>query len=231
LFTQFSEDKNIAKVLYQVARKATDANDAGDLYQYIVENHAEEDIALLAAANIGNILMRAGELDAAQETLDQLLTDFAGHPILPKAVAVMGDGYYTLALELQRQGFNAVAEWFFRKAITECQRVVTQLPETPYTTAECCYFGAFCHSRLGEYAEAIERYQTVVDNWPDYERAWSALFRVGRCYREMGQAGLMPKSQADSLTGAVYQQLLEEYPDCKMAGYAGRWLRRHHHEI
>lgn len=227
LFDNFSDNKHIAKVAYQIARKTKDDEKAGVLYQYVVDNHPDSDIAILSLANIGNIYIRLGDFNDAQVILDNLLIDFSDHPILPKAVSVMGDGYYSEALRMNREGLEEQARWYYRKAVVECERILTQLPETPYTTAEACYFLAVCQEQLGEHADAIDHYQMVIDNWPDFQYTWHALFRVGCGYETLKQRGLMAKSEADANIKAVYQQLLETYPTCKVSRHARRWLSRH----
>ena len=100
-------------------------------------------------------------------------------------------GYYSEALRIESEGVDVLPKWYYQKAIAECERILTQLPETPYTTAEACYFSAVCHERLGEYAEAIESYKRQVNKWPDYEYTWHAMFRIGCGYEKLKKTGLI----------------------------------------
>lgn len=230
LIERFSADPGIAEALYSVATRLDDAESgrekAGELYQYVARNHPGSDSAILAEAKTGTILLWQGDIDSAQAVFDRLLTDFASHPVLPKAVAIMGDGYYNQAVLLDSMELHGGAEWFYRKAIAECERVVTQFPEIPRTTAECCYFWAVCHERIREHADAINRYQVLLDKWPDYKYAWNALFHIGRCYQELNKSGLISKSEADLNIQAAYERLIQEYPNCQVAGYVRRCLGR-----
>ncbi len=92
-----------------------------------------------------------------------------------------------------------------------------------------------CHKKLGEYGRSIDCYQNVftlcaqkgVDDYPDYNLGWNALFLIGRNYEEMKELGIVAESQADTLITAAYEHLVERYPDCMAAGIARRWLSRH----
>lgn len=227
LINNYSGHKHLAEAVYHVARKLKDDAKAASLYQYIIENCPDSELAIKSEAKIGNINIRLGDLNAAQVILDGLLADYSGDPVLPKAVAVMGDGYYNQALLLESKGLYEDAKWYYQRAIVECERILTQLPEIPYTTAEACYFLAVCHERLGQQADAIQYYQMLVDNWPDFEYAWNALFKTGWCFEKLEKSGLISESEANPIIKAAYEQLLEEYPNCKMARHARRWLSRH----
>lgn len=227
LFKNFSKHQHIAKVVYQIARKLKDDEKAGELYQYIVDNHRDSDFMLFARANIGNINIRLGDDEAARSIFDKLLVDFRDHSILPKAVALMADGYYNEALLKKNQGQDEEAREYLLKAITEYERIIKQLPETVHTTAEAHRVAADCYYRLGHVEKALEYNQKVVDNWPDYMYAWDALFWMGRHYEEMNKSGLLSKSEAFPKIKAVYQHILEKYPTCPAAKHARRWLSRH----
>lgn len=230
LFIDFLEDERMAIACCLIAdeyRELEKHEIALALYQYVVDSWPDAEHAIWSRANMGNMNIRLGDFDAAQAILDKLLTDFTGHPILPTAVAVIGDGYYNEALRMESEGLYEQARWYYQKTIVECERILTQLPETPYTTAEACYFVAVCHERMGEYADAIGYYQSLVDNWPDFEYTWNALFRIGCGYERLKQSGHIPESEADAIITNVYEQLIEEYPACKVASHARYWLSRH----
>ncbi len=173
LLTKFSSHKDIVKVVYRVAHELNKKKDpkAGELYQYIVSNYPDDELAVLAQAKIGNIKLWAGDDRAARTIFDQVLTDFAGHPILPKAVLLMADGYWGRALLERRQGRDEQAKDYFEKAIAEAENVITHFPEIPHTTAGAHHLTAECYRVLGSLEKAIEYYQKLADYQPDYPYA------------------------------------------------------------
>jgi tetratricopeptide (TPR) repeat protein len=227
LFARFSSHKDIASAVYGTARKLNNKNNvkAEELYQYVVDNHPDHKYVPFAHANIGNIKLWEGDKAAAQAVFARVQTDFAEHPLLPKAIAIIGDGYYTQALHKACQGLRSEAEWNYGKAIQQFERVVTQFPKIPFTTAEAHFFAALCHQRLGRYTEALDHYQQVVDDWPEYEDAWKAQFRIAKIYKWSALTGPMGKEEALTKVGAAFERLVEYYPDCPAAECARTWLQ------
>lgn len=227
LISSFPGHKHLAEAVYLVARELEGDEKAAVLYQYVIENCSDSKFAILSEVKIGGICIRLGDEAVSRAIFDRVLVDFADHPDLPEAVAVMAYEYYKQALLKETEGYLEQTREYFLKTIVECERIITQLPESPDTAAVACYYLAVCHERLGQYIDAVEYYQMVLDNWPDYRYAWNALFMIGRCYEQLEKSGLMSKSEVDPIIKAVYEQLLEDYPACKAAKHARRWLSRH----
>jgi tetratricopeptide (TPR) repeat protein len=225
LLAQYSGNKHIADVVYQIARVLKDEQRANELCQYVIQNYPGSEFAILTKATIGNIHIRLGDNDAAQAVLNGLLADFSAHPVLPNAVAEMASGYYNEALLKESEGLSEEAKWYYQKAIAECQRIVTDLPETPYITAEACYFVGICLERLGRNGEAIQYYQKVVDKWPDFEYAWNAQFLVGRNYELLSRSGVVTKSEVYLRIKTAYEKVIQKYPNCPAAKAAQTWLK------
>jgi tetratricopeptide (TPR) repeat protein len=138
----------------------------------------------------------------------------------------MAEGYYEKAVSEENGGRDEHAREYYRKALTEWERVTTQCPETPYTTAHAYYFAGHCQSRLGERRKAIECFKEAVKR-PDFEYAWHALFLVGRNYERLERVGAIPKSEAEPAIRAAYEQLVETHPNGYAAKIAKRWLSHH----
>lgn len=228
LLSQFSSNEHIAKVAYQVARKLNKKDDtkAQELYEYIRDNRPDDEYAALAGAKIGQIQLRLGDDAAARAIFDGVLSDFAGHPILPKAVLLMANGYWESAFLEPRQNLQTTerAKEYFRKAIAEYEKIITQFPEIPHTTAVAYYLAAECYYRLGQYEQAIEYYQEVADNWPEYTHAWLAQLKIAKMYKWLLGAGAISNSETNVAMRVAYEQLLTNFPDCPVAGTVRKWL-------
>jgi len=172
-------------------------------------------------------LIESGNDSEAQTTIDSLIVDFRDHTDLPEEIFSIGEKYYNQAFQYEQEGLKAEALDCFRKALTVWEKIITQLPSSAPNTARAYNFGADCYRRLGRYQKAIEYYQMVVGDWPDYEYAWNAQFLIGRTYENLKESGLVSKSEADLKIKAAYEQLLKKYPECKAARIAQRWLTNH----
>ena len=169
-------------------------------------------------------LIESGNDSEAQTTIDSLIVDFRDHPDLPEEIFSIGEKYYHKAFQYEQDGLKAEALDCFKKALGVWEKIITQLPSSAPNTARAYNFGADCYRRLGKYQKAIEYYQMVVDDWPDYEYAWNAQFLIGRTYENLKESGLISKLEADLKTKAAYEQILKKYPECKAARIAQRWL-------
>ncbi len=232
LFNDFFEDGQMATagcLIGDEYRKLENHEKALVLYQYVVDNWPNAEHAMWSKMNlaISNTAIRND--DAARTAIDELPVNFSGQPKFPSAVFQIGELYYRQAFLREREDHHAQAKQYLQKAIAKWETIITDLPDS-ITTAWAYNFAADCYRRLGQHQKAVEYYQTVVDDWPDYEYAWDALFRIGRNYENRMKSGLMSKSEANPKIRAVYEQVLEQYPDCKAAMYARRWLTRRNYK-
>jgi tetratricopeptide (TPR) repeat protein len=108
----------------------------------------------------------------------------------------------------------------YAKALAVWQKIITELPVEPTYTAHAYYFSAACYRRLGEYAEAIEYFQTVVNEWPGYQYAWSAQCLIGECYEKLRDSGGLSESEANPKIERTYQAVIENYGDCCLFGHS-----------
>ncbi|KPL21578.1 MAG: hypothetical protein AMJ75_09695, partial [Phycisphaerae bacterium SM1_79] len=105
------------------------------------------------------------------------------------------------------------------------QRIITDLPPS-FFTPQAYHFSAVCYRRMGKYEKAIELYQVVVDNWPNFQYAWVAHFRIAECYEKLESLGRIPTEDAAVQIRHACQQILTNYPDCMGVGAARNLLKR-----
>ena len=204
--------------------------EAKDIFEIILNQYPDHWIADRAKTDVPKIniilLIESGEYAAAQAELDNFITEFSENSRLPMAVFEIGDHFYTDALEEQVAEYDQQAREYFEKAVLVWEKIIQQLPESPAAVL-AYHLSANSYCYLGQYGKAIEYYEQVITNWPDYEYAWHLQFLVGRCYQTMKKSGFITDSEADSKTRAAYEELLKNYPDCKAAGHAKWWMARH----
>jgi TolA-binding protein len=171
------------------------------------------------------LLMKPNDYAAADAALDKLFANFAGHPDLPHTAKIIGERYYKDGLSRESEGFADKARDRFEKAVEIWDRVINGLPVSEIPEVRC-WVGDYYY-KLGKYEESMHRFQRVVDNHPDYEHAWRALFMVGLNYERMKDSGLIAKSEAQTKIRSVYEQLLQRSPNGRAAEYARTWLNEH----
>lgn len=132
----------------------------------------------------------------------------------PSESVFQGSGlYYRQALEYKKQGDIRQAKDYFRKVITELERVITELPPDPAYSPRAYFMTGVCYSQeLDEYQKGIEYFQRVVEDWPAYEYAWRAQYLVGRYYETLRNKGVMPESEANVRIEEAYRAVVDKYP-------------------
>ena len=216
LLSDFSSHQYLRKAVFNIAAYSHWVGKyqrAKDVCQYILANWPEDEFAIWAQMDLAASYIGLGQEKAAQAAIDKLVTDFNDHPKLNWARFVVGQQYY-----LENRFTEAAAMW---------EQIMAGTPSfTDDEFAEAYLYMGDCYQRLGQYQKAIESYKMLADNYPDYKYAWHALFSVGHGYQNLKQTGGISDSQADAKTRAAYEQLLQQYPDCKAAKAAERWLSR-----
>lgn len=77
---------------------------------------------------------------------------------------------------------------------------------------------------LGEYQKAVDYYSSVLSCWPTHPQAWYAKYRLGICYQDMGQAGLLDAESIRMKVNQIFNELIREYPNSPAADAASQWL-------
>ena len=222
LLAEFSESELIAEAARNIVDEYLSLQQyekARELCQYVLENWPSSKDTVCLQAGLAISYSGLGDNPNAQVAIDSLLADFNDHLDLPYAMFQVGEKYYMKALQLEHQGLDTEARDYFAKAIAVSEKVITELPGST-ATADSYYLSAVCYRRLVEYEKAIECYQEVIDSWPDYERACSVQFSIGRCYEKLEESGDLNESEANALIEQAYRRLLESYPECGLAGKA-----------
>ena len=161
-------------------------------------------------------LIETGDDRGAKKIIDDLIADFTDHPDLPEAILVVGEQYFKKARQYEKQGREAEAKANFIKTIAVCERIILELSPS-YTMADAYLLSGVCYRRIGQHEKAIEYYQHVVDNWPDYRYAWSAQMRIAFTYEYLRNNGIIPQPEADILIKAAFEAVVENYPKCPSA--------------
>ena len=198
-----------------------------------------------------------GQIEDAEDNTDKLLTDFRDNEYIAATVYDIAYSYNQLGeYEKARQFYQYIllnwpqAEHGIRTQIGLAQSIIglgdnndaeavvnhlianltTDFPidtSLPAEVAEAFYYAGDCYNKLGDYAKSIESYQRVVNDCPSYHLAWNALFMVGRNYQSLKESNITTELEADTMTRMAYEQVLEQYPDCKAVKIAKYWLSHH----
>jgi len=176
----------------------------------------------------------AEDINGAERAIDAMITDFAGHPHLQENLHRIAKAYYEIAdgcrtarrttppdqskeLEARERKYFALARNLYQKAIDHLA------PVPPYTPAEY-YFAGVCEKRLGNYQRAVDYFNVVVNDWPDYEHAGGAQCEIAWSYEAMARNGELSESQCRILREQAYKKAADEFRGTSWAAYAAKRL-------
>lgn len=186
LVVDFKNHPELHDAIYWVAdgyARSGKYEKANSLYQQIIQYYPGHSSIVdrakfgLSIANVQSLVM-SGKYDSAEEAIDRLIADFAGHPDLAKVVRNIGQSYYTKARLTNLEGDIEGGKALYRKAIEVWERLIREFPDSEIIP-NAYYSSAVCYAQeLGEYQKGINYFQKVVNNWPDYEYAQQAQLLI-----------------------------------------------------
>jgi len=92
-------------------------------------------------------------------------------------------------------------------------------PASPYAD-DAAFWMADCHYKQAEYKKAVLRFDEVVRNYPDGNKASDALYRQGESLLKLGPGFREAARRA-------FERVIKEYPDSERAAEASRQLELH----
>ncbi len=158
-------------------------------------------------------LMQEPNQSNTDAAIEAMIADLIDRPEISTELLWIAWGYE------EQPGKDAQANKLYK-------RIITEYPESD-EVKDAYYCSGVFYSRSKEYSKAIERYQAVVANWPNYRFAWNAWFMIGHHYQQLAETGDVPQSVADAETKAAYQQITNAFSDCPVNGLVNSWLERH----
>ena len=188
------------------------------VYQYLIKNYPNYELAPLAKAELAVVQIRQGNDPNAEAIFQDIMTRYVSHPRLVEAVNLIAEGYYEQASWVgQREqsstgSLSDATRVCVLKAIEKWNLIVDQLAESPFVTPVACYSLTKAYSRLGEYQIAVQYCARLVDRWPNCEYAWRAHLVALKAYKRQMARGDISKVEGRKAIDRVTTVLLETYP-------------------
>lgn len=182
-------------------------------WQYPNDAHATK--ALIEVSKVDALsLIEAGDNDAVQKVLDNLIADFRDNTDLADVIFRIADEYYNRGIGHKKAGRDNEGDKFYRKAIPVWEKMIQKLPLSAEYTPRAYWCAAVVYSQeLREYAKGIEYYKYILDDWPKYKFAYHAQFLVGRYYEKLRDSGTVGESEANAKIEQAYKSVIQNYPD------------------
>ena len=218
---------NVSYRIYQIARDynwAGNADDALKIHKYNVELFPDHK-PVFSRLEIALIQIRQGDWAGVDASADELINKCAGHERLGEAVLVIGEKCIEAANDLGQKGQAEQSRLHYQQAIKIFDKLINGIPRSgahPYVW----YYKATAHEKTGDDLKAAQCFQKVVDEWPDYDKAWHAQYMVGKGYEKMADKGMVSRSIAKAKARKAFNLLKKNYPNSPVAKAVEAKLRK-----
>jgi TolA-binding protein len=225
LIVNFENHPDLQDTIYWIARCygwTSRYEDERRIYQVLIQKYPSSSYAGKAEvgdskANVASLIVME-DYNKAEAAIGKLIADFNNHPDLPSAIFAVGTKYFEKALQYKNDGNDVEAEEYFRKAANLWGKIITEFSSSDKYTPQAYYYSAFCYSQeWDEYGKAIEYYQKLLDNWPDfdYRRCSYACLGIAFCYEKLEKEGKIPRPEAAEKIRWACNKLLTDYPNAE----------------
>jgi outer membrane protein assembly factor BamD (BamD/ComL family) len=193
--------------------------------------------------------IRRNDITGAETETNRLLGDFANNPEAYPALQRIAEEYlraekwdqaltlseYVLA-NSSRSQLTSLGAWQ-TKIVTLIQRgqerdaqlatdeLLRNFSRHPYTATVVTRLAERWFNKQ-KYEQARQYFQTVLDTWPEDERAGHCQYMIARCYAKLKATEVVSESEAEIQMQAAYQKVITDYPDSQAARAASREIRK-----
>ncbi len=213
LVTDFPSHPNLPDTLFRVAERyewSLKLEESKSVYQQIVQNHPASSFksrAQLSSSRLDVLShLMSKDYSQAQQALNTLVTQFAGHPDLPETLYRVAERYGWLEK--------------FEEATNLYQRIIQNYPNNPAASkASVAYPRAnvMALTTSKNFSQAQTALDNLITNFPNHPDLPATIFRVAREYEWQ-----LRLEDAKSR----YQQVIQNYPCSSYAGQAAMGIAR-----
>ena len=244
LVTEFAENKWLPSNICFIGDtylRAGEVDVANLLYNQVLTNWPDDPQTIYAKAGLAKVDFYLDLDENANQTIDEILSNYADNPDIANAIYGIGDFCRTLAM-FERQKEVSMAnpnnsshrpvkkgekvKKYYERACSAWERIIQDLPDSD-VTPQAYHFAGECYGVLSQSDKMVEYYQKVVDMWPDYKGSSHLQTMIIRYYENLKRDGQITKTQADQILRKGYENLINNYPDWPLTKLAFVWLESH----
>lgn len=207
-------NKELEKKYYEEARAA---------FQEIKSRDTSRKFAPLAQLKIADSYLQEGEPELAIAEYRKFLEEYPEHKYAVYAQYQIASTYFE-QIEGPERGYSGAA-----KALEEFEKLKKMFPRNPYKDiidlkiekckniiADYNFLVGEYYYKKGSFNPAINRFEELLKNYPEYKKESEVLFYIGMSYKNLGQ-----KDKATE----YLKRLIEKYPNNKLTLDAKKELK------
>jgi TolA-binding protein len=247
MLATYKSEKTLPKEVFQIGDiyvEIGNTTKARELYKQVLTDWPQSEYVFNARSGLIKADIKDGYDDLVLPAIDALITDFNDRRELPATVFLFGEDYFKKGLEERKNTYMAAIKGNagkkidmsllnnskttdeFMRTIDIWSRIINNLPASN-TTAQANMYTGEIYRFLYQHKESIKYYKSVVDNWPEYEHAPIAQYRILEEYKEIINNGEMAGSEAETNIKNECQKLIDIFPESDFAEKARKLLNHY----
>ncbi len=212
----------LASELYWVACGYEEHSDklqqAKQIYERLVKDCPGTDEADRAALDIRRRILSdvldSGDVNSAYTLVDMFIADFKQNIYAGDCLGRVVIGCYKRAAELTAQGQPEKAMLYHDVSADIWERIQKENLQIINDLAYLYFYAAINYHEMGRWADAINNYQKVVEDWPDFEHACGIEAAIGWCYEKLRDEGGVPKEEINPLIEQAFIAVVANSSGC-----------------
>jgi len=223
-WAQYSPDERFVEHVMHDADKYLQVGEyekAIGIYEYVLDNWTNDDYQLWGKAGVTKAHIGLGD-DPNDQQLNELFTEFTGHPGLSEEIFYIAEEYYKATPYYERKNDTEKARKCIQKAISLWE--ILEISDSDLLKKERHFLTAESYRWLGQDEEAIEHYKEVITIRPDYGLAPHIHLMIAKGYERLKKSQVISESLADAEIMSSYQKAVEANPESPPAKIAAERL-------
>ena len=220
--TDLKDRPELAGELYWIACGYEEHPDkmpqAEQIYARIVKDCLGTDEADRAALDIQRRticdLFDADDANTATTLLDKFVADFGQNPYSGTCLSRAVRGFYVAGAEFRDKNRPEKAKQYCEIAANIWQKLPKDTLQKGADSTYLYFYVAINYHELGRWADAIDNYQKVLDDYPDFEHSCGINAAIGVCYESLRDKEGVPKEQVNPLIEEAYKAVLANSSGC-----------------
>jgi TolA-binding protein len=168
----------------------------------------------------------AGDMNEVLLVINKFIQDFPESKASAETIYSIGD--YCYQKTISPDGYEISDEnsiMFWKYAIKIWDPILTKLPASDITP-KICYATGLCYYQLGDCNSAINYFQKLNNEFPEYDNICVSLLLTANCYDKMAVSGTISKEDAGEQIRTICRKIISYYPDSQIVVPARQLLRQ-----
>jgi tetratricopeptide (TPR) repeat protein len=159
-------------------------------------------------------VLDSGDVNSAYTLLDTFIADFKQNYYAGDCLGRVVIGCYKRAVELREQKQTEKAMRYREVSANIWERMQKENLHVASDLVYLYFYVGANYLELKRWDAAIESFQKLLDDWPDFEYACTVQAAIGGSYEVLRDEEGVPKEAVNPLIEQAYKAILANYPGC-----------------